>query len=158
MSSSAVSLKSAGGAGDPASPAGAFELPLQLLGYLSRCYGSSHEREQRSLMSLGGVLSYMAEHLDEPLTVGQLAWQAGMSESTLTRRFRSVLGCPPVEYLIRLRIRQARQFLRDPDMNVTEIALACGFSDSNFFSRTFRRVVGESPRDYRKRVSSAGTA
>jgi AraC-like DNA-binding protein len=122
---------------------------MSLLGYLSRCYGSSRNPEQRTFMRLGEVLSYMENHLEEEITVPQLAAIAHMSESTLTRRFKKVLGRSPTAHLIRLRIDRARQLLGNPDMNITEISLACGFADSNYFSRRFRTAAGCSPRQYR---------
>lgn len=123
---------------------------MSLLGYLSRCYGSSRNPEQRTFMRLGEVLSYMENHLEEEITVPQLVTIAHMSESTLTRRFRKVLGRSPAAHLTKLRIDKARQLLANPDMNITEISQVCGFADSNYFSRRFKTTVGCSPRQYRK--------
>jgi len=129
---------------------------MGLLGYLSRCYGHSRQPEQRSLMRLGEVLSFMERHLDQDISVGELAGIAHMSESTLTRRFRKVLGRSPVEHLIRLRIGRARRLLQNADLSITDVAFACGFSDSNYFSRRFRAATGTSPRAYRRRITAQG--
>ena len=122
---------------------------MSLLGYLSRCYADTSHPRQRPLMRLGEVLSYMESHLEQDISTHQLVRIAGMSESTLARRFRKVLGRSPVDHLIRLRMDRARRLLRDADMNITEVALACGFADSNYFSRRFKAAEGRTPRAYR---------
>jgi AraC-like DNA-binding protein len=53
-------------------------------------------------------------------------------------------------YLRRYRVRQAKAFLEQGDMLITEVALAVGFADSNYFARVFRREVGVSPRAYQQ--------
>ncbi len=123
---------------------------MHLLGYLSRCYSKAELSRHRPLMRLGEVLSYMERNLGEPITVAQLASIASMSESTLTRRFRRVVHRSPIEHLLRLRIDRACRMLLNPDLNITEVSLRCGFTDSNYFSRQFKAVVGRSPRAYRR--------
>ncbi|MFC1671724.1 helix-turn-helix domain-containing protein [Planctomycetota bacterium] len=122
---------------------------MHLLGYLSRCYSEAQLPEHRPLMRLGEVLSFMERNLAEPITVAQLASIASMSTSTLTRRFRRVLNRSPVEHLLRLRIDRARRLLQSPGLNITEVSQRCGFTDSNYFSRQFKVIVGQSPRAYR---------
>ena len=55
----------------------------------------------------------------------------------------------PQRYLLDVRIRHASSMLRDSTLNVTEIALRCGFDDSNYFSRIFRKYTGHSPSEFR---------
>jgi transcriptional regulator GlxA family with amidase domain len=76
---------------------------------------------------------------------------SGMSRRNFLRAFESTMGCPPITYLIRLRIRRASELLQQHESSITEIAMAVGFNDSNYFSRQFRAVTGESPRNYRRR-------
>jgi transcriptional regulator GlxA family with amidase domain len=73
-----------------------------------------------------------------------------MSTSTLHRHFRAALGASPIEYLVRTRIRHARDLLQQTDLPVTEIAFECGFESADYFSRCFRNSTGLSPRAYRK--------
>lgn len=123
---------------------------MQLLGYLSRCYSKAQFSEHRSLIRLGQVLSFMEQHYAEQIVVSQLAQVAGMSESTLMRTFRKVMGRSPIDHLVRLRVNKAIEMLRDDDVRITDAAFACGFSDGNYFSRQFRRITGSSPREHRK--------
>ena len=130
---------------------------MHLLGYLSRCYSQAQLPEHRPLMRLGEVLSFMERNLQEQITVAQLASIASMSTSTLTRRFRRVVHRSPIEHLLRLRIDRARQLLQNPGLNITEVSLRCGFTDSNYFSRQFKVIVGRSPREYRRSVENRGS-
>ena len=124
---------------------------MQLIGYLSRCYSQLDRDEARPINQLSEVLGYMERHYAEPLTVADLTQVAGMSQTSLMRKFKEILGCPPVTHLIRLRIAKARRLLRHTSMTIGEVAFDVGFQDSNYFSRQFRQVTGVSPRRYRER-------
>jgi len=78
-----------------------------------------------------------------------------MSRSNLMRVFRKATGQTPIEYLLRLRIQKAMELLRNSSLSITEIALEVGFNDSNYFTRQFRRVLGETPRSFRRASVSA---
>ena len=106
------------------------------------------------LLRLGEVLSYIDRHYSEPITIPQLLRVAHMSQSTLMRTFQRVFQHAPIDYLIRVRIQKARELLADQEQRITDIALACGFNDSNYFTRQFRRVSGQSPRDYRRSLGN----
>jgi AraC-like DNA-binding protein len=124
---------------------------MQLLGYISRCYSDARHRERKPLVRIGALLSFIDEHYDEPITVKQLAQVAAMSETSLLRTFRRVVQDSPIDYVIRVRIAKAIEMMADPDVRITDVAFRCGFSDGNYFSRTFRKIMGESPREFRKR-------
>jgi len=100
---------------------------------------------------LARLLSWIAKNLDRPLPREELARQAGMSLRTFHRVFQRSLQMSPHEYVMRERIRRAREMLDDAGhpLPVTEIALACGFEDSNYFSRSFREATGQTPSAYR---------
>jgi AraC-like DNA-binding protein len=123
---------------------------MHLIGFLSRCYADSDAGERRSLLALGEVLSFIERHYAESITVDRLSGIAAMSESSLMRAFRKVTGKSPIDYVVQLRIAKAAELLRNSDLSVTEISFRCGFNDSNYFSRQFRRVMGRSPREYRR--------
>lgn len=103
----------------------------------------------RSTHALAKALKRVDERLLEPWSVAGLAEIAGVSERTLTRWFRQTVGCAPLDYVLRKRLARAGERLRADDASITEIAFACGFTDSNYFSRQFRRVHGCSPSAYR---------
>jgi AraC-like DNA-binding protein len=92
------------------------------------------------------VLEYMDAHFDEQLTLESLARVAGLSVHHFARAFRQSTGEPPHQYLLRRRIDRATELLKQPELPLSEIALAVGFSDHSHFARHFRRLVGMTPR------------
>lgn len=107
---------------------------------------------------VGGVVSWIEQNLDKPITVAALARRAGMSERTLHRKFRETTGSAPVEYVLEARVRRAGQLLTEGQgrRRVAEVAQACGFADSNYFSTCFRRLKGCSPREFGARARRFG--
>ena len=88
----------------------------------------------------------MEATLEEPLTLGQLATQVGLSKRQLERLFRQYLKCTPARYYIELRLKRARMLLEQTSMPVTDVAIACGFISASHFSRCYREYFGKSPR------------
>lgn len=125
---------------------------MRLLGYLSRCYSDVERPETRPVKQISEVLGYLERHYAEPLQVADLTRIAHMSQSSLMRQFREIMGRSPIDHLIRLRVSKARHLLRHTDEPISQVALQVGFSDSNYFSRQFRQVTGQSPRAYRQQT------
>ncbi|MCU1067872.1 helix-turn-helix domain-containing protein [Stenotrophomonas maltophilia] len=97
------------------------------------------------------ALAYLKDHAAEPLTLGDLARQAHVSQSHLGFLFRSELGTTFKLLLQQLRIEHAKQLLRDGQrLRITDVALQVGFGDLSHFEKSFRRAVGVSPRSYRR--------
>jgi len=94
------------------------------------------------------ALAYLHEHYAEQLSRGDIARFAGVSERHLSRCFRQEMGVTLVTYLRRYRVKQARELLDARDKNVTEVAMASGFSSSSYFARVFRQEVGMPPSAY----------
>ncbi|MEU8383244.1 AraC family transcriptional regulator [Streptosporangium sp. NPDC048865] len=92
----------------------------------------------------------------QPLDVPALARIAHVSEAHFTRTFRATFGETPHRYLQRRRVERAMSLLRDTDRSVTDICFQVGFGSLGTFSRTFRDIVGRSPREYRKEVAAVG--
>jgi AraC-like DNA-binding protein len=88
----------------------------------------------------------------EPLDIPSLARIAHVSEAHFIRTFRATFGETPHRYLQRRRVERAMFLLWHTDRSVTEICLDVGFASLGSFSRTFTRIVGETPTDYRKRA------
>ena len=125
------------------------ELLLSILRYRTQeaeYEGPADERIER----IHRVTAYLYEHLDEDLTLPQLAAVFAVSPSHLSRTFKQTTGFGVREYLVNLRIQRACELLLSTDLSVTEIAGRCGFGDSNYFGDAFHKAIGVSPRDYRK--------
>jgi AraC-like DNA-binding protein len=91
----------------------------------------------------------------EPLTVDDLAHEAGMSRAHFSREFKRTFGESPHAYLLTRRLERAASLLRNTDRPVTEICLAVGWESLGSFSASFRRVYGESPLAYRASLPPA---
>lgn len=96
------------------------------------------------------VLDFMHANLAEPVSLAMLAHCAGYSEAHFSRLFRSRFGASPHHFLLQLRIEHARLLLRRGAMPLVDIALACGFANAAHFSRTFSRIAGQSPVQFRR--------
>jgi transcriptional regulator GlxA family with amidase domain len=99
---------------------------------------------------LGPVLAWMAEHLDEALTVDELAARAAVSPRTFARRFVEVTGTTPIQWLLAQRVLRARALLESTNLPIERIAHECGFSTGAGLRTHFQRLVGASPAGYRR--------
>ena len=96
---------------------------------------------------------WMQQHMAEPLRMSELADRLAVSERTLIRRFRAVLGAPPLNHLQLLRIDTARALLEAGALSIEQIAGYVGYGDTSSFSRLFRERVGFTPGAYRAKFS-----
>jgi len=101
------------------------------------------------------VLVWMAEHLDEPLTVEELAGRAALSPRTFARRFVATTGTTPLQWILTQRVARARMLLETTDLSVDRVASACGFGSAAGLRTHFTRVVGTPPTTYRRRFTCA---
>ncbi|SCW65928.1 iron complex transport system substrate-binding protein [Paenibacillus tianmuensis] len=99
------------------------------------------------------ALRYIHEHYTEAVTMDQLADLLGCSSSYMYRLFKAETGKSPNDYIIGIRMEQARQYLLTTQLNLREIARSVGYSDVYYFSRLFKKQFGVSPLQSRKRES-----
>ena len=96
--------------------------------------------------------AYMEEHYTGDLSVEDVAAAAGVSASLLYRLFREE-GSTPLAYLRSVRLRRAKQYLlENPKMSIGEIAAQCGFESETYFFPFFKKKMGITPAEYRKRA------
>ena len=99
---------------------------------------------------LAATLDWAVERLNEPLTVEILSRRALMSPRTFARRFRSVTGTTPLQWLLRQRIVEAQRLLENSDLPVEVIAQRCGFGSASVLRTHFKRMLDTSPLIYRR--------
>lgn len=93
---------------------------------------------------------FISSHYMEPITTADIAEAADYSPNYLSRKFREAAGIGVHEYLVFIRLQHAALELLSTDDSITEIALRCGFSDSNYFKDAFKKKYGVTPKAYRK--------
>jgi AraC-like DNA-binding protein len=124
---------------------------MQLIGQLSRLYGSNPSPDGRALLRVGEALSHLERNIHNEVNLDEMASIANMSSRSFLRVFRSATGTSPLAWMLGQRINRACVLLRHTDKPVTEIAFEVGFNDSNYFTRQFKKTTGFSPREYRRR-------
>ncbi|TAG28940.1 MAG: AraC family transcriptional regulator [Verrucomicrobia bacterium] len=89
------------------------------------------------------------ERLDQPVSLAELAAEAGLSVSHYSMLFRAHTGYAPIDFLLRRRMQLAARLLDTTPLRIEEVATRLGYTDAYYFSRVFKRFVGHSPRAYR---------
>ena len=117
---------------------------------LYRPAAAGSAREEKRTQGIKNALRRIREEYAEPLTLDQLAADAGLDPKYFCRVFRQLTGRTPIDYLLYYRVECAAEMLCASRDSVTDVALACGFGDVSYFSRVFRRLKHETPGEYRR--------
>ncbi|MFC4779276.1 helix-turn-helix domain-containing protein [Paenibacillus sp. GCM10023252] len=89
-------------------------------------------------------------HYYQPLSLDDLAAEAGLSRHHFCKAFRKLTGLTPMQYLRNKRIEQAAYLLSSTDKSIADIAVQTGFDTTSYFGKVFRSVVGRTPTEYRE--------
>ncbi|MCU1495796.1 MAG: thij/pfpi protein [Acidimicrobiaceae bacterium] len=98
----------------------------------------------------GATLVWLDEHLADPVTIDDLAERAAMSPRTFARRFRSITGATPYQWLLHQRVALAQRLLEGGDASIDVVAGASGFGTATNLRKHFHRVLRTSPQSYRR--------
>ena len=102
-------------------------------------FGAHHPKVVRAI-------EIMEERLEDPLQAGKLAAAVGLSARQLLRLFRDQLGTSPARLYLHLRLERARRLLRQSDLSILDVAVACGFESPSHFTRAYSKQFGHPPR------------
>lgn len=122
---------------------------MHLMGFLSRCYGRSKDRDSGALLLIAQTISHLESNFADEVNLDELVEMSQLSKRSFLRAFEAAMGCTPIAYVIQTRVTHAAKLLRKTDKSITEIAYDVGFNDSNYFARQFRKHFDVSPRSYR---------
>lgn len=98
---------------------------------------------------IGRVTHFMNDNVENNLTLAELAAFAGYSESYFYRRFVKETGYSPIDYFIHLKMNKAAIYLIKTSMSIAQIAAKLGYSSPDYFSRTFKRIIGITATEFR---------
>jgi transcriptional regulator GlxA family with amidase domain len=121
------------------------EISGESRGSIARSRNVALDNSQR----IDKAIEYMSQNLDKPLQASELAAVANVSLSHFFALFKQSMGCSPMDYFTRLRIRHACQLLDSTSARVKEIAAALGYDDPFYFSRVFKSLSAVAPMHYR---------
>lgn len=100
--------------------------------------------------SLESVLKYIEENLSENLSIEEITKQTYISKTSLYLLFKSNFNMTVSEYINSQRVKEATKLLKTTDLDIEDIAIEVGFSSQSYFSKTFKKIKGVSPIQYRK--------
>jgi len=95
---------------------------------------------------------FIGEHQAETLSLDQMAKALNVSTFYFCKMFKKATGLTFTDYLARTRIERAKNLLLNPNVRVSEVAYDCGFISLTHFNRIFKRIVGQSPTEYRRSI------
>lgn len=123
-----------------------------LYGLYAEAVKSKNKRYVKQNHLFSQITSYIVENYTSPhLMVSEIAGHTNISEVHLRRIFKAAANTTPMKYVNFLRLEKAKNMLTDSNFSIREIALAVGFEDAYYFSRLFKKEVGVSPTEYKKR-------
>ena len=96
------------------------------------------------------IVYYINTHYNQPITLSMLCNEFYLSKVSLCKKFKEIMCCSIMEYVLRLRLNVAKSLLKETKKSIEEIADECGFSSANYFGLIFKKEVGLSPLNYKK--------
>lgn len=126
----------------------------ELILWITRDYAASALNPPRRLPRysppIQAAVSWLDEHVGDPVIMEQAANVAGLSESHFRRWFQKEVGFNPSDYLMHKRVEIAKDMLRRQELSITDIAMELGFNTSAYFTAVFRKRTGLTPTEYRR--------
>lgn len=102
------------------------------------------------------AVDYIRIHYFEPLTLSVLAEKYSVESTYFSKMFRKETGENVMQYIAKMRIENAKEYMNRGSMNLTEIAFVVGYDDYTYFNKVFRKLEGISPREYRSKLAEQG--
>lgn len=122
---------------------------MQLAVSLSRAYSSTPTEESLDLLRIGDAIAHIETHYADKISLDELARKSHLSQRHFSRVFQECIGRSAIDHLMHVRCQKAAELLKGTDRTITDIAFDCGFSDSNYFTRCFKKTMKMTPKQYR---------
>lgn len=99
--------------------------------------------------SIQRAIIYLDEHFTEQITLREICKVAMMSQSAFINSFKFIVGKTLIEYVHFLRVELAKELLQKTQLNITSVSEKCGFGDSTYFGKVFKKHTGMTPKQYK---------
>lgn len=123
---------------------------LLLLKEIEKHFEMPQSMETEKQNRMRNMLSYIHRNFGDKITLKEIAAAANISEREANRIFQKTVRQTPFEYLMGFRLNEAKELLSHSDLSVTEISYRCGFTDSAYMGKQFRKTYGITPKEYRQ--------
>ena len=117
---------------------------------ISRNVGIAREKQSESVMEK--AKEYIRENFQKDLTLDEVSKVVDISPYYFSKLFKQETGENFIEYLTKVRMKNAEELLKDSSYSIKEICAASGYGDPNYFSRIFKKYEGVTPSEYRERL------
>ena len=133
--------------------AGAYKLMSAIIKRLN-CRGVERIGVSPWTDTLHKMIGYIQSNYKNAISLDEIAQMGNVSRSQCCKIFKGIMNKSPNDYLTEYRINKSVDLILETDMKMTEIAYECGFNGSSYFAEIFKKIMGVSPREYRKKKSN----
>lgn len=112
---------------------------------------SEPQKQYRSIIHIKLALDYIHTHYKENISLDDISSSCNLSKSSCCRLFKKIVHQTPFDYLLNYRIQKSIFYLLSEEMNITEVAISVGFSNSSYYSEVFKKYMDCSPTSYKHR-------
>ncbi len=121
------------------------ELLVRLMQTQARSLFEANYHKLASSSRFAHVIAYIKTHIHEKIDVDKLSVEACMSRANFFRKFKEAFGYTPADYILKERLKLAKDFLRDGRNSITQVCFMAGFQNLNYFIRAFKKETGATP-------------
>ena len=118
---------------------------------ITACSDVISKRQERSGNIIKTAKDYIDAHFDKDISLDDVSKVVNISPYYFSKIFKEESGLNFIEYLTNIRIDKAKNLLENSNLSIKEICVSCGYSDPNYFSRSFKKNVGVTPTEYKDR-------
>ena len=118
---------------------------------LGACRNVVKKREERSGDIIRTARKYIEDHFDKDISLDDVSRVVNISPYYFSKVFKEESGLNFIEYLTNIRIEHAKKLLENSSLSIKEICVSCGYTDPNYFSRSFKKNVGVTPTEYKEK-------
>lgn len=133
-----------------------YEASAEAYAFYTNCWREAAQPRREQADPVAAVLQFCRDHFRDPVSVKELAAQSNLSREHFSRVFKESQGVSPAAYLRKQRLLAAAEMLRSTSLPIKEVALRTGFYSARHLMKSFARVRGETPQQYRRRKARRG--